>query len=215
VRRAAPITLLLVAATLGRPLAARADDPTPEAIAAVERAFLEGRITDAAALISRDEFPVPAGAPDAERLTERMFGWRDGRGDAWRDNLPLASGVLGFGTPRGPPLARYPLVIALLSERDIREAEGMRGLPERSPLTAFADPDGRIAHAQALQRSLYRRVADEDSSDPEIAVPARRRIARAHERMGRATVWAAVALGVLVGLTALAAFLVRRVPERP
>jgi hypothetical protein len=215
--RRAPPTWALVAALLGLPAVANAGEVTPETRAAVERAFLDGRIADAATLLAPvvAENGLPPPDPHAPTWTDRMLGWRAGRGlgghgwaDRWSNRAhPLKAALID------ETAAQFPVVRALLAEREQRETQGIRGLPEAGPLAALPDPDGVIHWALERQRYLYRRVRDEDSPDPEVSVPARERTERARGLIAVAERGAWASLAVLVLLTVMAGVLVRPRPS--
>ena len=101
-----------------------------------ERAFLEGRYADlettlAGARTERDRYPL--------RLY--ITWWRQADGAAAPASPPTEEAGGGG--------ARWPLLHALLSDRDARETSGAEGLPARSPLMAYRerlgdDPDSEV-----------------------------------------------------------------------
>lgn len=209
--RRAALLATFCAATLGLAQAARADEPSPELRGAVERALLEGRIADAVALVPRTS--------DAVWLADEAFGWRTVAGDgyAWTA-VPQTALRFGLFPDPKPPLVverKFALLAGLHRDRYLRMTMGAWTMPDPGPLATLPDPDGSIRRGLDVRQALYDHVPDEDSPDPEIAGPARQRIARARDLRDRSTLWAWIALGFLVGLTAAAAFLVSRIPERP
>jgi hypothetical protein len=199
VRWGTPIAALLTAAAHLAP--ARAEEPPPDPRADVEWALLSGRVTD-----------LPGVRPGLEP-TAAMFGWRDGTGKGVRaTGTPLQALHVAFARDA----ADQPVVQALLEDRDRRELVGFRTWDAgASPLARLPDPNGRIRWFLTQLADVHDPVRDEDARDPEIAEPARRRIARAHALRDAAGLWAAAALTGLVLLTLLAGFLVRPRSRQP
>ena len=213
--RAPPIALLLVATTW-LPSVASAGEVTPETRAAVERAFLDGRIAEAATLLGPivAENGLPPPDPHAPTWTERMLGWRAGPGpggNGWAER-PFGRTHVHRGLKDvaiEETVLHFPVVKALLAEREYRETLGVQGLPDAGPLASLPDPGGLLKWALDRQRYAYRPVKDEDSPDPEVALPARQRAQRARDLMDRAWLWALLSLGALVVSTVLAGVFVR------
>lgn len=144
-RRILPPLMLagLAALCFGEPALAR--DLPPEVRRMAERAFLEGRLRDLDTILAGAESPA-----DRFPLLLRDVWWR-------RARVPPSFETRGPGSiaprlawlagkePRGPYPASgsggdaYPILTALVRDRQWREVRGHRGLPQQGPLEALAE----------------------------------------------------------------------------
>lgn len=169
---------------------AGADDLTPAARRAIEEAFFDARYADVLTRVS-GRGTDPAGL-DRFPLDVLERAWRlRATGD------PSAASLLP--ALKTPPEAadRWPLVTALLAEREHRETVGVARLSEASPLVQQAQ------EFVAWQVALYRPVRPEDDPDPKVAAPAKALRDEALDLRSRALLFAALAVVVLLGVAAL------------
>ena len=139
---------------------ARADELTPEARQAIDEAFFEALYGDVAARVPRPEAD-PQGH-DRFPLAVLDQVWRlRATGDPRTPTLPAA---IETDPEAGD---RWPLVTALLAEREHRETVGAARLSEVSPLAE------RAPKFLAWQVSIYRPFRPEEDEDKELAAAAR------------------------------------------